>query len=56
MLWFLKYYGFLVDSLTVVMSVNWFIVNLFQFVDFCINRLIVMVLLFLASGLKRESS
>ena len=36
---------------------NWFLINLFYFFDFCINRLIVLVfvvLLVLAFGLKRE--
>ena len=43
--------------MTVVMCVNWFLVNLFYFFDFCINRLIVLmfvVLLILAFGLNRE--
>ena len=43
--------------MTAVMCVNWFLVNLFYFFDFCINRLIVLVfvdLLILAFGLKRE--
>ena len=42
--------------MTAVMCVNWFLVNLFYFFDFCINRLIVLVfvvLLNLAFGLKR---
>ena len=43
--------------MTVVMCVNWFLVNLFYFFDFCINRLIVLVfvvLLILAFGLKGD--
>ena len=42
---------------TADMCVNWFLVNLFYFFNFCINRLIVLVflvLLILAFGLKRE--
>ena len=45
--------------MTVVMCVNWFLVNLFYFFDFCINRLIVLVfvvLLILAFGLKNRIS
>ena len=43
--------------MTAVMCVNFFLVNLFYFFDFCINRLIVLVfavLLILAFGLKKE--
>ena len=43
--------------MTAVMCVNWFLVNLFNFFDFCTYRLIVLVLvvlLILAFGLKRE--
>ena len=43
--------------MTAVMCANWFLVNLFVFFDFCINRIIVFVfLVFLipAFGLKRE--
>ena len=42
--------------MTAVMCVNFFLVNLLYFFDFCINRLIVLVfavLLILAFGLKR---
>ena len=44
----ISFVGCVFSVLTVVMCVNWFLVNLFYIFDFCINRLIVLVFVVLS--------